>query len=176
MLILWSNRCQDWKMALHCKQVLGRHAHGPYGLSVVAIVVVIRVAFVRIEVEFPRVVRVAGVERRRPVVAVGTCVVELVIVAVAGGREENTTRFASAVLLFSRAKECLVQANAPIDAIPHFHCGPTAYELAFVCVFAIYRTADSGADCRVRLGGTLRVRRTRHSAQLSADFCQFATD
>ena len=52
----------------------------------------------------------------------------------------------------------------------HLHCEPTAYELAFVCVFAIYRTADSRADCRVRLGGTLRVRRTRHSTPQSAAF------
>ena len=113
MLILWSNRCQDWKMALHCKQVLDRHAHGPYGLSVVAVVVVIRVAFVRIEVEFPRVVRVAGVERRRPVVAVGTCVVELVIVAVAGGRQENTTRLRRRYCCFRGQRNALCKPTPP---------------------------------------------------------------
>ncbi len=99
----------------HCtaSKCWGRHAHGPYGLSVVAVVVVIRVAFVRIEVEFPRVVRVAGVERRRPVVAVGTSIVELVIVAVAGGRQENTTRLRRRYCCFRGQRNALCKPTPP---------------------------------------------------------------
>lgn len=55
--------------------------------SVVTVVVVLRVDVVRVEVQFVRVVRVAGVERRRPVVAVLTSVVEVLSVAVTGSRK-----------------------------------------------------------------------------------------
>jgi len=60
-------------------------------LPVVAVVVVpIHVA--RIEVEVVRVVRVARVERRGPVVAVRAGIVEVAIVAIASGREEDKRR------------------------------------------------------------------------------------
>ena len=45
-------------------------ADRPNGETVVAVVVVVHVGVARIEVEVPRVVRVVGVERTRPVVAV----------------------------------------------------------------------------------------------------------
>jgi len=171
MLILWSKCCQDWKMALHCKQVLGRH-----GLTFVAVVVV-HVVIVRIEVEVPRIVRVVRVERRRPVVAVGTGIVEVAVVAVAGSGQEDTTRFASAVLLFSRAKECRMQANAPIDAIPHI-CTvgrpPMNLPLSVFLPYIGRRTAVQIAVCGW----------VAHSVCAAPDnqprspplFCQFATD
>lgn len=68
--------------------MLWLRAHGPHGLTVVAVVV--RVVIARIEVEFPRVVRVVRIERTGPVVAVGACVVETRIVAVPGSRQETT--------------------------------------------------------------------------------------
>ena len=54
------------------------------------VAVVVRVHVVRIEVHVVRVVRVVRIERRRPVVAVGTDVVQVVVVAVArGGQTAN---------------------------------------------------------------------------------------
>ena len=69
------------------RQVLTR-THWSDRLTIVAVVVV-HVVVVRIEVEFPRVVRVVCVERTRPVVAVAACVVEIAIVAVASSGQEE---------------------------------------------------------------------------------------
>lgn len=68
-------------------KVLTDRAHS----EAIVAVVVVHVAIVRIEVEVPSVVRVVGVERARPVVAVGACVVELTVPAVASGRQEEPT-------------------------------------------------------------------------------------
>ncbi len=57
-------------------------------MSVVAVVVV-AVDVVVVEVEVVRVVRVVLVERRRPIVAVVAGVLEVRIVTVAGGGQEN---------------------------------------------------------------------------------------
>ena len=70
------------------RQVLTR-THGSDRLSIVAVVVV-HVVIVRIEVEFPRVVRVVRVERTRPVVAVRASVVELTVPTVARSGQEET--------------------------------------------------------------------------------------
>lgn len=51
----------------------------------VVTVVVVRVHVVRIEIEIVRVVRVVRIERRRPAVAVGTVIVQVVVVAIARG-------------------------------------------------------------------------------------------
>jgi len=59
-------------------------------LTVVAVVVVVPIPIARIEVEVVRVVVVVRIERTRPVVAARTLVVEVVIPAVASGREEDT--------------------------------------------------------------------------------------
>lgn len=53
----------------------------------VVAVVVVRVHVVRIEVEVVRVVRVVCIERRRPIVAVGTDVVGVVVVAITRGEQ-----------------------------------------------------------------------------------------
>jgi len=58
-------------------------------LTVVTVAVVVAVDIARVEVEFPRVVAVALVERRRPVVAVRTDIVERAAVAVASTRQEK---------------------------------------------------------------------------------------
>lgn len=71
--------------------MLPRRTHWSDRLAVVAVVVV-HVVVARVEVEVPRVVRVAGVERTRPVVAVAACVVEAVIVTVAGSGQEECPR------------------------------------------------------------------------------------
>ena len=106
------------------RQVLPRRTHWSDRLAVVAVVVV-HVDVARIEVEVPCVVRVADVERTRPVVAVAACVVEAAIVTVAGsGQEEYSSMIASAVLLFSGPKECL-------------KCKPTASSA--LCRMAILR-------------------------------------
>ena len=65
-------------------------ANGPHRKTVVAVVVV-HVGVARIEVEVPRVVRVACVERTRPVVAVVANVVELVVPTVARSGQEETS-------------------------------------------------------------------------------------
>jgi hypothetical protein len=57
-------------------------------VAIVAVVVVL-VVVATVEVEVVRVVGVVGIERTGPVVAVRTVVVEVPIVAVAGGREER---------------------------------------------------------------------------------------
>ena len=57
-------------------------------MTVVAVVVV-PIPIARIEVEVVRVVVVVRIERRRPVVAVRTGIVELSIPAVARSREEK---------------------------------------------------------------------------------------
>ena len=57
-------------------------------LTVVAVVVV-RIDVSIVEVQVPRVVRVVRVERRRPVVAVRTLIVETRFVAVARRRQEK---------------------------------------------------------------------------------------
>ena len=64
-------------------------ADRPYGKTVIAVVVV-HIGVVRIEVEVPRVVRVVGVERTRPIVAVVASVVELVVPTVARSGQEKT--------------------------------------------------------------------------------------
>ena len=64
-------------------------ADRPHGETVVAVVVV-HVGVVRIEVEVPRVVRVASVERTRPVVAVVASIAELVVPTVARSGQEET--------------------------------------------------------------------------------------
>ena len=56
-------------------------ANGPDRLTVVTVVVV-PIYVARVEVQVVRVVRVAGVERTGPVVAVGANVVEVRVVAV----------------------------------------------------------------------------------------------
>ena len=63
-------------------------ANSSYRLTVVAVVVV-PVPVAGIEVHVVRVVVVVRVERTRPVVAVTARVVEVVIPAVASGREED---------------------------------------------------------------------------------------
>ena len=73
--------------------------HRANTLTVVAVVVVVRVRTPRIEVEFPRVVRVRRVERRRPVVAVRTLIAERSVVAVACGGKENACCFCGGSLL-----------------------------------------------------------------------------
>ena len=65
--------------------------HGAHRVTVVAVVVV-PVRIPGVEVQVVRVVRVALVERRRPVVAVRARVVELTIPAVACGGKEETVR------------------------------------------------------------------------------------
>ena len=55
-------------------------------LSIVAVVVV-RVVVVGVEVHVLGVVRVVRVERTRPIVAVRTCVVQLIVVAIASRRK-----------------------------------------------------------------------------------------
>lgn len=57
-------------------------------LTVVAVVVV-RIDVSIVEVQVPRVVRVVRIERRRPVVAVRTLIVETRFVAVARRRQEK---------------------------------------------------------------------------------------
>lgn len=61
--------------------------HRADGEPVVTVVVVLRIDVVRVEVQFVCVVRVADVERRRPIVAVVTIVVEALVVAVTGSRK-----------------------------------------------------------------------------------------
>ena len=55
----------------------------------VVTVVVVPVHIVGIEVDVPRVVRIVRIERRRPVVAVGTDIVEIGIVPVTCGGKER---------------------------------------------------------------------------------------
>lgn len=55
----------------------------------VVTVVVVPVDIVGIEVDVPRVVRVVRIERRRPVVAVGTDIVEIGVVPVTRGGKER---------------------------------------------------------------------------------------
>ena len=55
----------------------------------VVTVVVVPVDIVGIEVDVPRVVRVVRIERRRPVVAVRTRIVEIRVVPVTGSRKER---------------------------------------------------------------------------------------
>ena len=59
------------------------------GVPTVAVEVVAHVVTARIEAEAPRVVRSVRVERTRPVVAVGTSMAELTIVAAAGSRQKD---------------------------------------------------------------------------------------
>ena len=63
--------------------------HETDGLTVVAVVVVLRIEVVRIEVEVVRVVRV--VWRSRPVVTVRTHIVNIRAVAVARSRQEDAS-------------------------------------------------------------------------------------
>lgn len=72
-------------------EILRLRADGAYRESVAAVVVV-PIPVVRIEVEVVRVVLVVRVERRRPVVAVLALVVEVVVPAVAGGRQEDSRK------------------------------------------------------------------------------------
>ena len=65
------------------------YTHRPNTLTVVAVPVVVPVHVVGIEVEVVGVVRVARVERARPVVAVGAGVVERAFVAIASRRQEQ---------------------------------------------------------------------------------------
>lgn len=51
------------------------------------VAVVVRVHVARIEVHVVRVVRVVRIERRRPIVAVGAGIVEVVVVAIARSRQ-----------------------------------------------------------------------------------------
>ena len=60
-------------------------------MTVVAVVPIGGIDIARIEVAVVRVVRIASVERRRPVVAVRARVVEAAAIAVAGGGEEEAT-------------------------------------------------------------------------------------
>ena len=62
--------------------------HSTHSVAVVAVAVV-RVVIAGIEVQVPRAVRMALVERSRPVVAVGACVAEATIVAIAGSGEKD---------------------------------------------------------------------------------------
>ena len=55
----------------------------------------VHVVTARIEVEVPRAVRVARVERTRPIVAVAACAVEIAIEAVASGGQEETVAIRS---------------------------------------------------------------------------------
>ena len=72
--------------------VLTRGAHGSDGSTVVAVEAVVHVVVVRKEVEVPRAVRVARVERTRPVVAIRPNVVETAVPTVArSGQEETVT-------------------------------------------------------------------------------------
>ena len=65
-------------------------AHRAHRLAAVAaVVVVVRGDIARIEVQTVGVARAARAERARPVVAVGTCVVERRTAATPGGRQEN---------------------------------------------------------------------------------------
>lgn len=111
-------------------------ANSANGLPVVTVVVV-HVAIARIEVEVPRVVGIARVERTRPVVAVGTGIVETTIVAVASSGQKDTTCLRQRYCCFRGQRNALLQANDPIGAIPLLRCGPTAYELIFVLLFCI---------------------------------------
>jgi len=80
-------------------------AHGPHGLTVVAVVVPIHVA--RVEVQVVSVVRVTGVERTGPVVAVGTNIVKVRIVPITcGGQEYAFYLRQSSVLLTARGIPC----------------------------------------------------------------------
>ena len=68
---------------------LPRRTHWSDRLAVAAAAVVAHADVARIEVEEPRVVRAAGVERTRPVAAVAACIDEAAIVTAAGsGKEE----------------------------------------------------------------------------------------
>ena len=69
--------------------VLRSRTHGTHTLTAVAAAVA-HFVIVRTEAEAPRVVRVARVERTRPVEAVAACVEETAIAAVASGGQEET--------------------------------------------------------------------------------------
>ena len=68
--------------------MLGLRADSTHRLTVVTVVVV-PVPVVGVEVKVVRVVGVVRVLRTRPVVAVGASVVEVVVPAIASGREET---------------------------------------------------------------------------------------
>lgn len=82
--------------------------HSTHRLPVVTVVVV-PIVIVRIEVEFVRVVRIALVQRTRPIVAVRTSVVETAIVAITRSGEEKKRRLPDSHIKRNATKGCKPQ-------------------------------------------------------------------
>ena len=72
--------------------------HGANRKTVVAAAAVVHAPVIRIEVEVPRVVRKARIERRGPIVAVAAGIKDLTTPTVAGSREEDAISIRSGEL------------------------------------------------------------------------------
>ena len=89
--------------------ILGLRANGAHRVTVEASVVD-KIPVIIVEVEAVRMAVVARILRTRPVAADVTCAVEVIIPAIAGGREENLTAART------RHKDTI----DPIDSCPLF--------------------------------------------------------